>query len=494
VDLTTYRHSAEEFHIELMRAYYRHYAGLDEQFAIEPIYERHAQLFERAAVDALRGETDAAAPDSEERRRLTLLLGFAVEGLLGQATKALEAELAEREARLSVAVNGDELGFRQSAVAQANEADAERRAAIEAARLETIDEQLNPLYRELIERHHALARELGYTTYREMCQELKAIDLPALQAETDAFAADTETDYPALLEPQLERVLGFGFAELRRSDLPRFFRDPEADVQFPADRLVPSFLESLRGLGIGRQDNVLLDVEPRPNKSPRAFCAGIRIPEEVCLVIAPIGGRDDFSALFHESGHTEHFAHVDPELPFEFRCLGDNSITECFAFLNQHLIDDPVWLERRLGIADPSTTVAYARSHRLLYLRRYTGKLAYEMELHGPGGGVSASMADRYAELLGRALHLTWSPQTYLADVDPGFYSACYLRAWALETSLRAHFRERYGPAWFDSPEAGAELRSLWRQGQRMTPDELLAEIGRPPLRFGALLRDLGLG
>jgi hypothetical protein len=252
-------------------------------------------------------------------------------------------------------------------------------------------------------------------------------------------------------------------------------------------------LESLRGLGIGEQDNVTLDVEARPNKSPRAFCAAIRIPEEVWLVIAPMGGRDDFSALFHESGHTEHFAHVDPDLPFEFRCLGDNSITECFAFLNQHLIDDPVWLERRLGLTDPSTVVAYARAHRLLYLRRYTGKLAYEMELHGPNGGVSGSTAARYAELLGRALRVEWSPETYLADVDPGFYSACYLRAWALETSLRAHFQERYGPAWFDSPEAGAELRSLWRQGQRVSPDELLAEIGRAPLRFDVLLGDLGM-
>jgi hypothetical protein len=493
MDLATYRRSAEQFHIELMRAYYRHYAGLEDGFEIEPIYEAHAELFGREAVDELRGEVEAAPRDSEERRRLTLLLGFAIEGLLGQATKALEAELAEREARLSITVDGEALGFRQSAVIQANEPGADRRAAIEAARLAAIDEHLNPLHRELVERHHELARNVGYASYREMCGQLKDIDLPALQAETDAFAAATERAYPSLLEPQLERVLGFGFDELRRSDLPRFFRDPDANGQFPADRLVPSLLESLRGLGIDEQDNVVLDVEARPNKSPRAFCAAIRIPEEVCLVIAPMGGRDDFSALFHESGHTEHFAHVDPDLPFEFRCLGDNSITECFAFLNQHLTDDPVWLERRLGVADPSTAVAYARAHRLLYLRRYTGKLAYEMELHGPGGGVSAAMADRYADLLGGALGLTWSPQTYLADVDPGFYSACYLRAWALETSVRAHFRERYGPAWFDSPEAGAELRSLWREGQRITPDELLVRLGRPPLRFGVLLEDLGL-
>jgi hypothetical protein len=99
-----------------------------------------------------------------------------------------------------------------------------------------------------------------------------------------------------------------------------------------------------------------------------------------------VGGRDDFSALFHEGGHTEHYAHVDSELPFEFRCLGDNSIAEAFAFLLQHVVDDPVWLERRLGVSDPARAAAYARAHRLVYLRRYTGKLAYEMELHNASG------------------------------------------------------------------------------------------------------------
>ena len=34
---------------------------------------------------------------------------------------------------------------------------------------------------------------------------------------------------------------------------------------------------------------------------------------------------------------------------------------------------------------------------------------------------------------------------TYLSDVDDGFYAANYLRAWALETHLRRHLRERFG-------------------------------------------------
>jgi hypothetical protein len=492
VDLEAYRRSAEQFVSELTSAYYRHYAGLDDDYAVEPVYERHAELFERRAVDALQTLTAAAAAGTEERRRLNMLLDFAVEGFIGQATKTVEAETARREATLAIEVDGDQIGFRESSVIQANEPDAARRAAIEEARLQAIEARLNPLYRELIEGQHEHASLLGYGSYRDMCQQCKGIDLPVLQGQTDAFAAATGGDYPHLLEPELRRVLGFGFDELRRSDLVRFFRAADDDELFPADRLVPSLLETLRGLGIGEQDNVVLDVEARPKKSPRAFCAPVRVPVEVYLVIAPVGGRDDFSALFHEGGHTEHYAHIDPGLPFEFRCLGDNSITEAFAFLLEHLVDDPVWLERRLGVDDPTATVSYARAHRLVYLRRYTGKLAYEMELHGRGP-VPGSLADRYADLLGHALGIEWPEQTFLSDVDPGFYCACYLRAWALETSLRAHMRTSFGPAWFDDPEAGADLRSLWREGQRLTPDELLARLGGGHLDFTVLLADLGL-
>jgi hypothetical protein len=65
-----------------------------------------------------------------------------------------------------------------------------------------------------------------------------------------------------------------------------------------------------------------------------------------------------------------------------------------------------------------------------------------------------------------------------------------------LETHLRATLRARFGPAWFDEPEAGAFLRELWREGQRLDAAELLAEAIGPPSRrldFGAMLADLEL-
>jgi hypothetical protein len=237
---------------------------------------------------------------------------------------------------------------------------------------------------------------------------------------------------------------------------------------------------------------VTLDLEPRPKKSPRAFCAPVRVPGEVYLMLSPVGGRDDFGVLMHEAAHTEHYAHVDPELAFEFRCLGDNAITECFAFLFQHLIEDSHWLRLHLGIDDPAALIGHARAQRMVYIRRYGAKLAYELELHGGQVAVGPELATRYSELLGEAVGIEWPTETFLSDVDPGFYVACYLRAWALETHLRAYLRDRYGPTWFESSEAGDALRELWREGQRMAPEELLWRFTGQQLDFGGVLADLG--
>lgn len=106
VNLDTYRRSAQTFLVALETEYYRHYAGLKETLEIEPLYLRHRELFERAAVESLRQLRDGAPPASERRRRLTMLLDFSVTGCLGQETKALEEELARREASLVIELAG----------------------------------------------------------------------------------------------------------------------------------------------------------------------------------------------------------------------------------------------------------------------------------------------------------------------------------------------------------------------------------------------------
>ena len=490
-DLGTYRADAERFIEELDREYYLHMAGHKPELEIEAIYAGHAGLFEREPVERLLAASRSGAGGDDARRR-RYLAQFAFDAFLGQATKGLEVESARLEAELEVEGPDGAVPFRQVPVEMANEPDAGRRAELERARDELLAEHLNPLYREGLERSHALCRELGWDGYAAAYAELRGLDFEAVRAETQRFLELTDPAYAGVLDPLLERAGLPRLGELGRADMPRFFRAAELDGPFDASRLVESFSVTMAGLGIdlASQENVHLDVEARPTKSPRAFCSPARVPDEVYLVVAPVGGREDFAALFHEGGHTEHYAGVDPALPFEFRHLGDNAVTESFAFLFDQLTETPAWLKRRLGVGDPAEIVAHARASQLLMMRRYAAKLAYEIELHGPAPDLG-TLDQRYAELLGGATRVRWPAVAWLSDVDPGFYVVCYLRAWALEALWRRSLVERFGELWFEEPAAGEWLRSLWREGQRLGAEELAERELGATLDFAALADEL---
>ena len=489
-DLDEYRRDAELFLEEIDREYYLQGAGHKPDLEIEPIYERHEALFDRDAVERVGDVRQRAA--GEDEVRLRFLHQFALDGHLGAVTRDLEARLADLEASLEIEVDGEAIPYRMAPVVQANEGDRERRSRIEAARNALLAERLNPLYLEALERVHAACRDLGWPSYLDAYSDVRALDLRALAEELARFTEATEPAYAGILDPELERTVGLRLAELQRSDLVRFFRAPHLDGLFPGERMVPALTETLAGLGIDldAQPNVMLDTEARPTKSPRAFCSTPKVPAEVYLVMPPIGGREDYAALFHEAGHAEHYGCTDAELPFEFRHLGDNAVTESYAFLLQGLTADNGWLQRVLGIEGAEDAVENARAVKLMFLRRYSAKIAYEVELHGPDVDLSA-MPERYGSLLGERVGVEWPRETWLADVDPGFYVGCYLRAWALEVDWRAELRERFGDDWFASDEAGAWLRGLWGRGQHLDAGRLLAEVTGRELDFERLAAEL---
>jgi hypothetical protein len=256
---------------------------------------------------------------------------------------------------------------------------------------------------------------------------------------------------------------------------------------FPADKMVPALEGTLEDLGIdlSSQENVTLDLEERPNKSPRAFCAPIEVPDRIVLVIQPIGGPDDWRALFHEGGHTEHFAHTSRDLSMEEKRLGDNAVTEGWAMLLQHLTDEPEWLTRRLDFPRPNEYAIEGATGLLYFVRRYAAKILYEVEFHAAED--VTTLRGRYAELLSDALKIDVTPTNYIADIDSGFYVSSYLRSWAFEAQLRAYLKEKFGSKWFATPEAGSLLRELWGEGQKMRAEEMLKEVTGSTLEMDAV-------
>ncbi|HXH95735.1 MAG TPA: hypothetical protein VNH40_00875 [Gaiellaceae bacterium] len=460
---------ADRFMAELDEEAYLHFAGLKQTFEIVPIYERHARLTELDTALRL-----GASLDGTRRRRE--LWRFAAEQYLGNFVRDEAERVAELEATLAAVVDDEEIPFRMLRPRIMNEDDRATRERLERARNDLTEEHLNPLYLQAAGVVHREAERLGAPTYTDLYRTF-GFPLDDLADQCRRFLDSTERLWQEAGSRLFRTHLGFDLDEAKRWDAPRVWRGVAWDDAFPRERMLPALEGTLDWLGVDlrSQENVELDLEERPSKDPRAFCVPIEIPERVILVMKPQGGPEDWGALFHEAGHTEHFAHTSASLAVEEKRLGDNAVTEGWAMLLEHLTIDPVWLERLLDFPRPHEFAAEGATQLLWFVRRYSAKLLYELELHAAAD--VTQLRNRYVELLGGALNVEPSDTDYLADVDDGFYASEYLRAWAFESQLRSYLRETFGNAWFTRREAGSLLRELWGEGQKHTADELLREV-----------------
>ena len=470
---------ADRFISELDEESYLHFAGLKETYELAPIYERHERLTQLDTALAL-----GASVDGDRRRRE--LWKFACSGYLGNFVSEEAERVAELEATLTATVDGEEIPFRMLKPRLMNEKDRAVRERVEAARNELTDEHLNALQLQAAQVVQRETRRLGADSYADLYRSF-GFALDDLAEQCRSLLAETEDLWVEAGDRFFRSRVGLGLGEIRRWDVGRAWRGAQWDSAFPRDRMLPALEGTLADLGIDlhAQQNVELDLDERPTKDPRAFCAPIEVPGRVVLVMKPQGGPDDWRALFHEAGHTEHFAHTDASLSPEERRLGDNAVTEGWAMLLEYLTTDPVWLERRLDFPRPYEFAAEGAVQLLWIVRRYAAKLLYELEFHS--AEELPALQPRYVEILGDATKVEPAAADYLGDMDEGFYASEYLRAWAFEAQLRAHLRERFGSAWFSRREAGSLLRELWSEGQKPTADELLRDVTGETLELAAV-------
>jgi hypothetical protein len=478
-ELDAIRDDADRFDAELMEEYYLHYAGHKETLELEPIYDRHAELTTLETAQRVGASVNGD-------RGVRELWRFAADGYLSKLTTEHAEKIAALESELAATIDGETIPFRMLRPAVSNEPDRDRRRRIEEERYRLQDEFLNPVYLEATRITRDAVPELGAPNYAELHRRF-GFPLDDLADQCRGLLDETERLYEESIDRLLRSRVGVPLAEALPSDLSRLFRAPEWDPQFPADRMLPALEATLHDLGVElrSQPNIHLDLEQRPRKSPRAFCAPIEVPERVMLVIQPIGGPDDWSALFHEAGHAQHYGNTSPDLAFEEKRAGDSAVTEGWAMLLQHLVDEPEWLNRRLDFPKPREFAAEGAAVLLFFVRRYAAKLLYELELHAAADPLP--LRPRYAELLSDAVKVEVSDTNYLIDVDPGFYVTAYLRSWAFEAQLRDFLREEFGRTWFARREAGSLLRELWSLGQKPTADELLRDVTGAELAMGAV-------
>jgi hypothetical protein len=91
-------------------------------------------------------------------------------------------------------------------------------------------------------------------------------------------------------------------------------------------------------------------------------------------------------------------------------------------------------------------------------------------------------------ELLTSATGFRYAAEDALLDLDDGFYSARYLRAWQLEATLRARLIDRFDEDWFRNHRSGPFLLEMLELGQKHDAVELAQRSLGAELTFAPLV------
>ena len=459
------------------------------------IVARYADLFTTAQLDALREAERAASDDELERLyrlRKTCEDGIVV-AALAERTDALEnGLLAER-----VGWRGEELPLRTAQARLAVLPEYADRDELGELHLET-SARFDPDRLGLLAAGEELAADLsGEADAIARHEEEKGVSLRELARVLAAAREVGTAAWDPLRERWLDRLLGDG-----REDRPSFAhaswlrRLSPLEATYTKDRAVPVCTDTLRQLGfdLERIPGIRLDLDDRPQKSPRACVIASDPPSVVHLITRAQGGLHDYQAFLHEAGHALHYAGCDPALPYTFRRLSrDHALTEIYSYIVEAVSREPGWHAEHFGLSDDeAATNAEATTFLEAYLfRRYSAKLEFELDFwsrFADDGGTP----DGYAERLEDAVGLRYSDANALADTDSGFYSADYLRAWIRSAQLREHLRREVGEDWWRRAETGDRLRELFREGTRPSSEDVAARLGFEPLDTRPLLAELG--
>jgi hypothetical protein len=459
------------------------------------IVRRYADLFSREQLDALREAEEAA--DGDRRELLYRLRKTCESGLVSAELAEREDELENRLLQTRVTFKGEEMPLRNAqaklAVLTAY-ADREELGDIQA----TASATFNPDRIELMRAGEELAADLsGIADAIERNEEEKDISLRDLSAALEAASYQARASYAELRDRWFPRLLGD-----ERPDVPSSFhtgymrRLSPLEATYTKERATEVCLQTLQALGfdLARQENIRLDLDDRPQKAPRACVIASDPPAVVHLITRAQGGLHDYQAFLHEAGHALHYGGCDPSLPYVFRRISrDHALTEIYSYIVEAISREPEWHALYFGLDDEqarrnaeATTFLEA-----LLFRRYSAKLGFELEFwsrYGDDGGT----ADGYAERLTEATGIVYPAANHLADMDSGFYSADYLRAWIRSAQLREHLRAEVGDDWWRSPQTGELLRELFREGTKPTSEEIAGRLRFEALDTKPLLHELG--
>ncbi len=236
------------------------------------------------------------------------------------------------------------------------------------------------------------------------------------------------------------------------------------DDHFKGIDSIPEVHKVLSRLGFA-VNQIKVDNEDRPKKSPSAFCFGIRIPQDVRVVYKFTSPGSTLTSVFHEFGHGIHGISGIPTDPPWKRLIVPNSVSETFSILIETLVtSNQLFLIEDLGLPPDAAQDIMDRNNFMylffcvFYAANSLMKLAYWREdLTFP------KASQRWQDLTRRFYIEIPGDYWLLHHVMPqyGIYAPSYMIASVRVTHLIQHLEKEFGDRWWHEPRAGAYISEL---------------------------------
>jgi len=314
-----------------------------------------------------------------------------------------------------------------------------------------------------------LEHELGYNTYIDYCAEKKGVDYGKFIGFLEDVLTKTEKIYFKAMQTWTESRFGLPLTDLNRFDAINLLGMREFNDMLPEDAVEHSvtFLNNWH-IHLAEIEGLHLDIQYDERKSDQAMSFLLQIPNEIHVVMNPVGGWIDLETLWHELGHGLSAVFVSPSLSITERELATSySLSESYAFLLQNITLSKPFLKHflKLDKATAHRLYRYKILKDLAVFRRYAAKFVSEYRMFKRN---DLTDGQPYAELMTRHTGFYHQPESHLFDLVPEFYCLDYLLAWMGEAAMEAHLKKCYGPEWMFQPAAGDTLKRWWRQGNRL--------------------------
>lgn len=418
---------------------------------------------------------DATDVDPRRKARLGSFLASAhLEG----TTRELAARVGGFCGRGTISFEDEDLSWRLAPARWATITEVPRRHALAEAWREAVRHELNPALERWHEALRAALVPLSGQDWLTFWAEQRGLDLNACTRLASTLLELSGEVYG--------HALGVYFGQLElpiddawSADAAWAFRAPRFDVVFGELSRLPILVRALRDLGIELETQTNVRLEGGLAAPVRSI--PVHVPDEVHVLLRPIGGYQDYLNSLRGLGMAEHPAHTDRSLPFWQRWLGDATPTLAYGLLLEGLVRDRAWLAARLEYTASDDFRVISHVAWLYRLRELAAHMLYAPHLWQAEPG--SALAAEFEQSLSAALHVRHFGEEYLLDLLDAPWSvlgaAVGLRAELFAAHLRLYLKREFDEEWWRSGRAARFLRDeLWRPGRRHTADDLLGFLG----------------